>query len=72
METKDTFCELFMTKRSLEKNATETNDHFASILEKIKCPQIIGNQSETKDKSGKDNLIILAEFDSIVSHLIDK
>jgi hypothetical protein len=38
----------------------------------MKCSSIVSQSPDPKDKKGKDNLIVLAENDEAVSHLIDK
>lgn len=61
-----------MTKRHLLKAAEEHNDHFDKLLSAVKCPQIVAQTPNPKDKKGKDNLVVLAENEDTANHLIDK
>jgi len=70
--TSPILCELYMTKRNLLKAAEEQNDHFDKLLTQVKCNQIISQTPDPKDKKGKDNLVVLAENDETIAHLIDK
>ena len=69
--------EFFLTRKSLQKAATDTHEHFKTLLypvraENLPVPKAPANKKEAKEQAKNDYLIVLGENEEVANQIIDK